>query len=78
MMKWDSDGDILSCISEKSSHLFLWDSTQKKVMKVDSGAKDAHSVLAWSGREAVLVIGEVFCLVVLKLVFIFFIEKKNA
>jgi len=57
MMKWDSDGDILSCISEKSSHLFLWDSTQKKVTKVDSGAKDAHSVLAWSGREAVLVIG---------------------
>jgi len=34
---WDSDGDLLSVISEKSSVIFLWDANNWKISQLDSG-----------------------------------------
>jgi len=58
-LQWDVDGDILCAISDRSSQLFMWNSTQKKTFKVDSGAKDSHSFLAWSKKDFHLAIGTV-------------------
>nr|XP_002124215.1 WD repeat-containing protein 19-like [Ciona intestinalis] len=56
-MEWDKDGDVLCFICEKSSTIFMWDANQKRVVKIDSGAKDAHTLLCWSRTDLHLAIG---------------------
>jgi len=34
---WDSEGDILSVVAEKSSVIFLWDANNWKLNQLDSG-----------------------------------------
>uniref|UniRef100_H2YLV9 Anaphase-promoting complex subunit 4 WD40 domain-containing protein n=1 Tax=Ciona savignyi TaxID=51511 RepID=H2YLV9_CIOSA len=56
-MEWDKDGDVLCILSEKSSTIFMWDANQKKVIKIDSGAKDTHTFLSWSRIDLHVAIG---------------------
>jgi len=34
---WDSEGDVLSVVAEKSSVIFLWDANNWKLSQLDSG-----------------------------------------
>jgi len=56
-LEWDKDGDVLCSICEKSSTLYMWDANLKKATKVDSGAKDHHSLLCWSKVDLLLAVG---------------------
>ncbi|XP_076826013.1 WD repeat-containing protein 19-like isoform X2 [Clavelina lepadiformis] len=56
-MEWDRDGDVLCSVCEKSSSLHMWDANQKKVIKVESGAKDTLTFLSWSKNDLHLAVG---------------------
>nr|CAB3267687.1 WD repeat-containing protein 19-like [Phallusia mammillata] len=56
-LEWDKDGDVLCAICEKSNMLYMWDANQKKVIKIDSGAKDGLTFLCWSKTTLLLAIG---------------------
>jgi len=56
-MEWDSDGDTLCAVCDKGSTLFMWDANQKKVLKIDSGAKDVITFLCWSKIDLQLALG---------------------
>lgn len=59
-LEWDNDGDALAATCEKSSTLFIWDANQRKVINIDSGAKDGHTHLMWSKVDLYLAIGKQF------------------
>ncbi|KFV02721.1 WD repeat-containing protein 19, partial [Tauraco erythrolophus] len=56
-MDWDKDGDTLAIITDKSSAIFLWDANTNKTSQVDSGMRDAMSVLLWSRVGTLLAVG---------------------
>ena len=59
-MEWNTDGDALCAICEKSSTMFMWDANQKKILKIDSGAKDSVTFLCWSKTDLQLALGKIF------------------
>eukprot|EP00118_Oscarella_pearsei_P011922 m.83949 g.83949 ORF g.83949 m.83949 type:complete len:1349 (+) comp36373_c0_seq7:62-4108(+) len=56
-MDWDSDGDTLAVVPERSGVAFVWDSNTRKTMHLDSGMKDQLTFLAWSEVGFQLAIG---------------------
>ena len=72
-MEWDRDGDVLCSVCEKSSSLHMWDANQKKVIKVESGAKDTLTFLSWSKNDLHLAVGKVILSTITK---IYMVVKK--
>ncbi|XP_064367345.1 WD repeat-containing protein 19 isoform X1 [Dromaius novaehollandiae] len=56
-MDWDKDGDTLAIITDKSSSIYLWDANTNKTSQLDSGMRDAMSVLLWSRVGTLLAVG---------------------
>ncbi|XP_054709280.1 LOW QUALITY PROTEIN: WD repeat-containing protein 19-like [Uloborus diversus] len=56
-ISWDKDGTVLCLICEHSSSLLLWDSNTKSVTYVDSGFRDALTMVAWSKSAPLLAVG---------------------
>ncbi|XP_068799240.1 WD repeat-containing protein 19 isoform X4 [Struthio camelus] len=56
-MDWDKDGDTLAIITDKSSTIYLWDANTNKTSQLDSGMRDAMSVLLWSRIGTLLAVG---------------------
>ncbi|XP_046394611.1 WD repeat-containing protein 19 [Ischnura elegans] len=56
-LAWDSEGDILSVMIDKSSQLILWDSNAEKVNHIDCGLRDPLSFIAWAKTGPLLAIG---------------------
>ena len=74
-MEWDSDGDTLCAVCDKGSTMFMWDANQKKVLKIDSGAKDVVTFLSWSVVDLQLALGK--NLQTCFMVNVFLVKKTN-
>ncbi|KAH8876686.1 WD repeat-containing protein 19 [Schistosoma japonicum] len=56
-MSWDTDGEILAIIDDKTSSVTLWDSVSSKISQLHTGMKDNLTVLSWSKVGNRLAIG---------------------
>ncbi|XP_046339799.1 WD repeat-containing protein 19-like isoform X2 [Haliotis rufescens] len=54
---WDSDGDILGIVCEKSTAIILWDANSHRTTQIDSGLKDTMTFLKWSNTGPQLAVG---------------------
>ncbi|XP_071452490.1 WD repeat-containing protein 19 [Hetaerina americana] len=56
-LAWDSEGDILSVMVDKSPQLILWDANVERVNHLDSGLRDPLSFITWAKTGPMLAIG---------------------
>ncbi|CAG2108726.1 unnamed protein product [Medioppia subpectinata] len=51
---WDSEGDLLGIITDRSPCVVLWDANTHQVQQVDTGVRDVLSLILWSKTSAPL------------------------
>ncbi|XP_054159699.1 WD repeat-containing protein 19-like [Oppia nitens] len=45
---WDSDGDLLGIITDRSPCVILWDANTHRVQMIDTGVRDVLSLIIWA------------------------------
>ncbi|CAG2173153.1 unnamed protein product, partial [Oppiella nova] len=51
---WDSEGDLLGIITDRSPSVVLWDANTHHVQQVDTGVRDVLSLILWAKTSAPL------------------------
>jgi len=51
---WDSEGDILGIVTDRSPSIILWDANTRRVQQVDTGLRDVLSLILWAKSSSSL------------------------
>ena len=53
-MAWDTEGDFLGIITDRSPSIILWDANTHRVQQVDTGVRDVLSLILWAKSSSPL------------------------
>ncbi|UYV64330.1 WDR19 [Cordylochernes scorpioides] len=56
-MEWDKDGDLLGLICDKSPSIVIWDSNTRRISQIDTGLRDALSLILWAKTSPLVAVG---------------------
>lgn len=51
---WDSEGDILGIVTDRTPSIILWDANTRRVQQVDTGLRDVLSLILWAKSSSSL------------------------
>ncbi|RWS02784.1 WD-repeat protein-like protein, partial [Dinothrombium tinctorium] len=56
-LAWDSDGQNLGVITDRSPIVILWDASVHRTTRVDTGVRDVLTIILWAKRSPLLAVG---------------------